>query len=127
MLGADIEVSTLGLLGLGRTGARMACIGNAFGMRVTAWSPNLTIARAAACQAEHVTKGEPFARSDVISVHLVLSESTMGIVGAREISAMRSSAWLVNTSRADLVDQHALLDALRAGEHRRVGDGRVRV
>ncbi|MFI7467840.1 D-2-hydroxyacid dehydrogenase family protein [Nonomuraea sp. NPDC049646] len=114
-VGMDLHGGTLGLLGLGKIGAQMARIGQAFGMDVIAWSQNLTAARAGELGVRAVAKEELFAESDVVSVHLVLSERTRGLVGARELALMRPSAYLVNTSRAAIVDQAALASALREG------------
>lgn len=117
-LGSDLAGSTIGVVGLGKVGSRVARIAHAFDMEVLAWSPNLTAERAAACQAELVSKPELFSRSDVVSLHLVLSERTEGIVGRAELDSMQPHAVLINTSRAGLVDRDALLDALR---QRRIG------
>lgn len=106
---------TLGLVGLGRLGERMARIGAAFEMKVIAWSPHLTVERAAACGAEAVDKHMLFTNADVVSLHLVLSASTQGIVDRAALQAMQPHAWLVNTSRSLLVDRQALLEALREG------------
>jgi phosphoglycerate dehydrogenase-like enzyme len=114
-LTADLGGERLGVVGLGRLGARVAAVGGAFGMEVVAWSPNLTAGRAAEGGAALVAKRELFATADVVSLHLVLSERTRGVVGAGEIGAMRPSAFFVNTARAGLVDGDALLAALRAG------------
>ncbi|MFF0475080.1 D-2-hydroxyacid dehydrogenase family protein [Streptomyces sp. NPDC004284] len=115
-VGADLAGRTLGLVGLGKIGAKMARIGLAFGMEVTAWSPNLTEERAAEHGARLAKdKRDLFATSDFVSLHLVLSERTRGLVGEPELRAMRPSAYLVNTSRAGLVDGGALLRALREG------------
>ncbi|MDI1450223.1 D-2-hydroxyacid dehydrogenase family protein [Polyangium sp. 6x1] len=103
----------LGLVGLGKLGTQVARVGLAFGMEVVAWSPNLDDARAVAGGAKRVEKAELFATSDVISLHLVLGERTRNIVGADELSAMKPSAFFVNTSRAGLVDMDALLAALQ--------------
>ncbi|MFK0227891.1 D-2-hydroxyacid dehydrogenase family protein [Streptomyces sp. NPDC090303] len=115
-VGADLAGRTLGLVGLGKIGGRVARIGRAFDMDVTAWSPHLTEERAA----EHgvrCAKDLPdlLAGSDFVSLHLVLSARTRGLVGERELRAMRPSAYLVNTSRAGLVDGSVLLRALREG------------
>ncbi|MDI1482701.1 D-2-hydroxyacid dehydrogenase family protein [Polyangium sp. y55x31] len=104
----------LGLVGLGKLGTQVARVGQAFGMEIVAWSQNLDETRAAAAGAKRVEKGELFATSDVVSLHLVLGERTRGIVGADELSAMKTTAFFVNTSRAGLVDMDALLAALRA-------------
>ena len=114
-VGTDLAGATLGVVGLGRIGERVARVGLAFGMEVAAWSPHLTQERAIAAGTRLVTKDELFAGSDVVSLHLVLSDSTRGIVGAAELAAMRPTAYLVNTARAGLVDTGALVDALRAG------------
>ncbi|GAA3750403.1 D-2-hydroxyacid dehydrogenase family protein [Streptomyces tremellae] len=115
-VGGDLYGRTLGLLGLGRLGSRVAEIGRAFGMETIAWSQNLTAERAAEQGVTAVAKDELFARADVLSVHLVLSERTKGLVGAAELAAMKPTALLVNTSRGPIVDEFALLTALR--EHR---------
>lgn len=116
--GPEIAGSALGLVGLGTIGSRVARYARAMDMQVTAWSQNLTAARAEAVGATLVEKAELFARADVISVHLVLSERTRHIVGAAEIAAMRPGALLVNTSRGPHVDTDALLVALEAGRIR---------
>jgi phosphoglycerate dehydrogenase-like enzyme len=105
---------TLGVLGLGRLGQFVAQYGKAFGMNVIAWSPNLTDERAAAVSVRRVTKEALFAESDVISVHMVLSATTRSIVGAAEIAAMKPTAYLVNTSRGPLIEEQALIGALKA-------------
>ncbi|MFI1161447.1 D-2-hydroxyacid dehydrogenase family protein [Streptomyces sioyaensis] len=113
-LGADLHGRTLGLLGLGKIGTRVARIGQAFGMNVTAWSRNLTAERAAEAGVRlAATKEELLETSDFVSVHLVLSDRTRGLLGADELRRMRPTAHLVNTSRAAIVDQPALLRALR--------------
>ena len=113
-IGITLHGRTLGLLGLGRLGRQVAGFGRAFGMRVIAWSHNLTEERAADCGATRVEKDELFRSSDVLSIHLVLGERTRGLVGARELGLMRPSAYLVNTSRGPIVDEAALIEALRA-------------
>ena len=114
-VGTDLAGSTLGVLGLGRLGTQVARIGRAFDMRVLAWSRNLTPERAAEAGATWVPGPELFAASDVVTVHLKLSERTTGLVGAAELAAMKPSAVLVNTSRGPIVDQDALVAALTAG------------
>jgi phosphoglycerate dehydrogenase-like enzyme len=116
----------LGVLGLGNIGGEVARIGHAFGMRVIAWSENLTAGKAAAAGAEYVQKSELFRQSDVLTIHLILSRRSRGLVGAAELALMKStawlvntSAWLVNTSRGPIVDEGALIAALR--EHRIAG------
>lgn len=114
-LGAGLEGKTLGVLGLGNLGARVARVGAAFGMRVAAWSPNLTEERAAAAGAERVDKAALLAGADVLTLHVVLSERSRGILGADDIARMRRGAVVVNTSRGPLIDQAALIAALREG------------
>ena len=111
--GYDLAGKTLGLLGLGKVGSAVAAVGNAFRMEVIAWSQNLTEQRAAECHARRVEKDELFRRSDVLSIHLILSDRTRGMVGERELNMMKKTAYLVNTSRGDLVDEAALLKVLR--------------
>ena len=107
--------STLGLLGLGNLGAAMVAPARAFGMEVIAWSEHLTDERAAQAGARAVTREQLFAGSDWLSVHLVLSTRTRGLVGARELAAMKTTATLINTSRGPIVDEAALVTALREG------------
>ncbi|MER5873185.1 D-2-hydroxyacid dehydrogenase family protein [Streptomyces sp. NPDC002044] len=115
-LGADLHGRRLGLLGLGRIGGRVARVGLAFGMDVVAWSRNLTDERAAEVGVRRAgSKEELLADSDFVSVHLALGDRTRGLIGAPELALMRPAAYLVNTSRAAIVDQDALLDALHAG------------
>jgi phosphoglycerate dehydrogenase-like enzyme len=113
--GMTLSGKTLGLLGLGRTGKRMAGYATAFGMRVIAWSQNLTDEAAAAAGARRVEKAALFAESDVVSIHVVLSERTHGLVGRPELALMKPHAYLINTSRGPIVDEAALIDALRTG------------
>jgi phosphoglycerate dehydrogenase-like enzyme len=114
-VGTDLAGSTLGVLGLGRLGSQVARIGQAFDMRVIAWSANLTAERAAATGAKWVPKEELFAASDVLTIHQKLSDRTVGLVGAAELAAMKPSAVLINTSRGPIVDEAALAAALHAG------------
>lgn len=120
-VGADLAGATLGLVGLGRIGRRVATVGHAFGMRVTAWSPHLTAERAAEAQAELVDRRSLFATADVVSLHLVLSETTRGVVGRDELAAMKPSAILINTARGGLIDEAALIEALRANRIKGAG------
>jgi phosphoglycerate dehydrogenase-like enzyme len=113
--GVTLSGKTLGLLGLGRVGARMAHYAAAFGMEVLAWSQNLTEETAAGLGARRVEKAALFESSDVISIHLVLSERTRGLVGEAELALMKPHAYLINTSRGPIVDEAALIDALEAG------------
>ncbi len=114
-LGIELSGLTLGVIGLGKLGSRMAHYGNALGMQVIAWSPNLTDERAIAAGATCVEKAELLARADAITVHLVLSERSRNTLTAADIAAIRPGAILVNTSRAGLIDQPALLAAVHAG------------
>jgi phosphoglycerate dehydrogenase-like enzyme len=114
-LPANLGGATLGLAGLGHLGASMIGPARAFGMDVIAWSENLTHERAAEVGAEAVSKDGLLGRSDVLSIHLVLSERTRGLFGADELSRMRSTAVLINTSRGPIVDQRALVGALTDG------------
>jgi phosphoglycerate dehydrogenase-like enzyme len=104
---------TLGLLGLGRIGKRMAEYAHVFGMNTIAWSQNLTAEAASAVGVTRVEKDELFRRSDVLSVHVQLSDRTRGLVTARELGLMKPDAYLINTSRGPIVDEAALVDALR--------------
>ena len=113
-VGQELSGKVLGVLGLGRIGSEIARIGAAFGMDIIAWSQNLTPERAQVAGATPVSKEELFARSDVLSIHLVLSERTRGLVSGAEIAAMKPTAWLVNTSRGPIVDEEALISALRS-------------
>jgi phosphoglycerate dehydrogenase-like enzyme len=113
-LGIVLRTRTLGIIGLGKLGTEMAGYGNALGMRVLAWSQNLTEERAKAAGAKLVDKDTLLSHSDVVTLHLVLSERTRGIIGAGDLAKMKHGAILVNTSRGPLVDEKALLDALNA-------------
>jgi phosphoglycerate dehydrogenase-like enzyme len=114
-IGRGLAGRRLGVLGLGRIGTAVARVGAAFDMDVVAWSPNLTPERAAAGGAALVSREELFATADVLTIHLVLSDTTRGLVGAVELAAMKPDAILVNTSRGPIVDETALLDALERG------------
>ncbi|WP_457104284.1 D-2-hydroxyacid dehydrogenase family protein [Methylobacterium sp. P5_C11] len=115
-IGTDLAGATLGVLGLGKIGARVAAIGRAFGMRVIAWSPNLDDGRAAAAGVERAASKEALLEaSDVVTIHLVLGDRTRGLLGEAELRRMRPDALLVNTSRAPIVDRTALVRALEEG------------
>jgi phosphoglycerate dehydrogenase-like enzyme len=114
-LGVGLEGKTLGVLGLGNLGSRVARVGAAFGMRVVAWSPNLTAERAAEIGAARVDKPALMSEADVLTLHVVLSERSRGIVGAADIARMKRGAYIVNTSRGPLIDQAALISALKEG------------
>ncbi|CAN5569506.1 D-2-hydroxyacid dehydrogenase family protein [soil metagenome] len=112
-VGQELSGKVLGVLGLGRIGARVARIGGAFGMDVMGWSQNLTTEVAEQAGARHVSRETLFATSDVLTIHLKLSDRSRGLVGAAELAAMKPTALLVNTSRGPIVHEAALIDALR--------------
>ncbi len=112
-VGTAVEGLTLGILGLGKLGTRVAKVGQAFGMKTIAWSQNLTAEAAAAVGVTRVEKAELFAQADVVTLHMILSDRSRGIVGAGELAAMKSTAYIVNTSRGPLIDQPALIAALK--------------
>ncbi len=114
-VGTDLLGTTLGLAGLGRIGHQMARIGQAFGMDVIAWSQNLDPAVAAEADVRAVSKADLFGAADVVSVHLMLSDRTRGLITERELRAMKPTAYLVNTSRGPIIDAAALLRALNEG------------
>ncbi|MGB3481766.1 MAG: D-2-hydroxyacid dehydrogenase family protein [Mycobacterium sp.] len=114
-VGTELYGRTLGIVGLGHIGIQVARYGQAFGMKVQAWSTNLDAARAEALGVEPVTKQRLFAESDIVSLHLVLSERTRAIVGAEELALLGHRGLLVNTSRGPLVDETALVAALASG------------
>ncbi|KJK55242.1 D-2-hydroxyacid dehydrogenase family protein [Saccharothrix sp. ST-888] len=114
-VGLDLDGATLGVVGLGKLGRRVAAIGAAFGMNVLAWSQNLTLEQGSSAGVEVVSKEELFRRSDYVTIHLRYSERTRSVVGEAELGLMKPTAYLVNTSRAPIVDQEALLVALHGG------------
>ncbi|MFL0410298.1 D-2-hydroxyacid dehydrogenase family protein [Microbacterium paludicola] len=114
-IGGELSGRTLGIVGLGKIGIRMSGYARAFGMEVLAWSENLTPERAADAGAEYVSKDELFARADIATLHLRLSDRTRGIIGRRELGALGPDGLLVNTARAGLVDTAALVTALESG------------
>ncbi|MQY14717.1 Glycerate dehydrogenase [Streptomyces sp. RB5] len=115
-LGTDLYGRRLGVIGLGKIGTQVARVGQAFGMEVAAWSPNLTEERAAEAGVELAASKEALlAAADFVTLHLVLGEHTRGLLGEAELKQMRPTAYLVNTSRAGLIDQDALLKALGEG------------
>jgi len=111
-VGMDIEGKTLGVLGLGKLGARAAGVAKAFGMKVIAWSQNLTLERCKELGVEYSSKDDLFRNADIVTIHLQLSDRTRGLVTAKELGLMKKTAYLVNTSRGPIVDEKALLDAL---------------
>jgi phosphoglycerate dehydrogenase-like enzyme len=116
--GPDLAGKTLGIIGLGRIGRLMARYGRALGMRVIAWSQNLTPQAATSGGAEYVRKEALLQQADVVTIHLVLSDRTRGLIGAADLARMKPGALLVNTSRGPLVDEAALIEALRRGRIR---------
>jgi phosphoglycerate dehydrogenase-like enzyme len=113
--GFELHGKTLGLVGLGKLGGRVAGYGRALQMDVIGWSPNLTPEKAAAAGATAVSKEELFSRADVISLHLVLSDRSRGVIGADDLGRMKKGAVIVNTSRGPLVQESALIAALKTG------------
>lgn len=120
-IGRSLHGSTLGLLGVGRLGGYVARLGQAFGMETIGWSRNLTDAKAAEHGVRRVEREELFARSDFLSIHLVLGDRSRGLVGAEDLGRMKKTAYLVNTSRGPIVQQEALIAAL--SERRIAGAG----
>lgn len=112
--GINLEHRTLGIVGLGRIGAYMARYGHALGMRVIAWSQNLTAEKAKEAGAELVTKEELFAQADAVTVHLVLGPRSRGLIGAADFARMKKGAIFINTSRGPIIDEAALIAAIRA-------------
>jgi D-3-phosphoglycerate dehydrogenase len=111
--GVEIEGKTLGVVGLGRLGSKIAGLAKAFGMNVIAWSPNLTAERCKEVGVGYASKEELFETADIITVHVVLSPRSRGLVGAADLARMKETAYLVNTSRGPLVDEAALLEVLQ--------------
>ena len=112
-VGGDLEGRTLGIIGLGKLGSRMAAIGHALGMKVQAWSTNLTREACAAAGVIYASKEELFSTSDVITIHLVLSERSRGLVSRADLARMKPTGYLINTARGPIVDEAALLEALQ--------------
>jgi phosphoglycerate dehydrogenase-like enzyme len=112
-VGVGLNGKVLGILGLGKLGSEVGRVGRAFQMEVIAWSENLTAERASSLGATRVEKDELFRRADFVTIHLVLSKRTRGLVTARELGLMKPEAYLINTSRGPIVEEHALIDALR--------------
>jgi D-3-phosphoglycerate dehydrogenase len=111
-VGHDLKDKTLGVIGLGRLGSRVARVGQALDMRVLAWSPNLTRQRCEEAGVAYATKEDLLKQADFVTLHIVLSERTKGLIGAADLALMKKSACLINTSRGPLVDEAALIDAL---------------
>ena len=114
-MGVELRGKVLGVLGLGRLGSQVASVARAFRMPVLAWSQNLTAERAAEYGATLVSKDELLTRADIITIHLVLSDRTRGLIGEREFRLMKPTTYLVNTSRGPIIDEKALVQALQKG------------
>jgi len=114
-IGVGLQGKTLGLAGVGNLGSSMVPIAKAFGMKVIGWSQNLKVEKCTELDIEKVTKEDLLSRSDFISIHLILSERTRGIFGATELSKMKSTGYIVNTSRGPIIDEDALVSALEHG------------
>src|SRR6201991_4479844 len=111
-VGLEIEGRTLGIIGLGKLGSKVAKLSQAFGMNVIAWSPNLTPERCKEAGVGYASKEELFSTADIVTIHVVLSERSRGLVGAAELARMKPTAYLVNTARGPIVDENALLEVL---------------
>jgi phosphoglycerate dehydrogenase-like enzyme len=120
-IGLDLEGLTLGVIGLGKLGARTSRIAQAFGMKVIAWSQNLTPEKCKEAGVEYAEKDQLFRQSDLVTIHVVLSQRTRGLAGAKELSLMKPTAYIINTSRGPIIEEGALLAALR--EKRIAGAG----
>src|ERR1700744_2901369 len=120
-VGMEIEGRTLGVLGLGKLGSKVSKLAQAFGMKVIAWSPNLTPERCKEVGVGYATKEEPFANADIITIHVLLRQRSPGLVGRDDLARMKPTAFIVNTSRGPIIDEQALLETLR--EKRIAGAG----
>jgi D-3-phosphoglycerate dehydrogenase len=120
-LGPDIEGKTLGVVGLGKLGQRVATVAKAFGMKVIAWSSNLTPERCHEAGVEYATKDDLFRNADVVTIHMVLGDRSRGLVTAKEFALMKPTAYIINTSRGPIIEEKALIAAL--GERRIAGAG----
>ena len=119
--GIEIEGRTLGVVGLGKLGSKVAGLAKAFGMNVIAWSPNLTAEKCGELGVSYASREELFSKADIVTIHVVLSQRSRGLVGRDDLARMKPTAYLVNTARGPIVDEAALLDALR--ERRIAGAG----
>jgi phosphoglycerate dehydrogenase-like enzyme len=115
-VGIEIEGKTLGVVGLGKLGAKVSGLAKAFGMNVIAWSPNLTAERCKEVGVGFATRDELFSTADIITIHVVLSDRSRGLVGKADLDRMKPSSYLVNTARGPIVDEAALLETLKAGK-----------
>jgi D-3-phosphoglycerate dehydrogenase len=113
-VGLEIEGRTLGVVGLGKLGGKVSKLAQAFGMNVIAWSPNLTPERCREVGVTYASKEELFSTADIVTIHVVLSQRSRGLVGAADLARMKPTAFLVNTARGPIVDEAALLETLRA-------------
>jgi D-3-phosphoglycerate dehydrogenase len=113
-VGIEIDGKTLGVVGLGKLGAKVSTIAKTFGMNVIAWSPNLTAERCKEAGVTYATKEELFSTADIITIHMVLSDRSRGLVGAAELNRMKPTSFLVNSARGPIVDEMALLETLKA-------------
>jgi D-3-phosphoglycerate dehydrogenase len=113
-VGIEIEGKTLGVIGLGKLGAKVSGLAKAFGMNVIAWSPNLTAERCKEVGVGYASKEELFATADIITIHVVLSDRSRGLVGAADLDRMRPTSFIVNTARGPIIDEMALLETLKA-------------
>jgi len=120
-LGPDIEGMTLGIIGLGKLGVRVAGVAKAFGMKVIAWSPNLTAEKCKEVGVEYASKEDLFRQADIVTIHVQLGDRSRGLVGVKDIGLMKPTAYIVNTARGPIVDEKALLGALT--ERRIAGAG----
>ena len=116
LVGIEIEGRTLGVIGLGKLGGKVSKLAQAFGMNVIAWSPNLTAERCKEVGVTYATKEELFKTADIITIHVVLSDRSRGLVGAADLARMKPTSYLVNTARGPIVDENALLETLKAGK-----------
>jgi phosphoglycerate dehydrogenase-like enzyme len=114
-IGSDLDGKILGVIGLGKLGARVAGIGKAFGMKVLAWSQNLTAEKCREAGVDYASKEDLFRQADFVSIHVQLSQRTRGLIGAKELGLMKPSAYLINTARSPIVEEAALLAVLREG------------
>jgi phosphoglycerate dehydrogenase-like enzyme len=112
-VGIEIEGKTLGVIGLGKLGAKVSGLAKAFGMNVIAWSPNLTAERCKEVGVSYATKEELFSTADIITIHVVLSDRSRGLVGAADLSRMKPTSFIVNTARGPIIDEMALLKTLQ--------------
>jgi phosphoglycerate dehydrogenase-like enzyme len=112
-IGSDLDGKTLGVIGLGKLGTRVAAVARAFGMKVLAWSQNLTADKCREAGVDYASKEDLFRQADFVSIHVQLSQRTRGLIGAKELRLMKSTAYLINTARSPIVDEPALLAVLR--------------